>query len=80
MMGKRSKMLKLKLLASVIREKVQTEAYVSAKEIVKNMKREYGVTVPYWNAWYVKEMAWREVHGDDDKSYKDLVSYVEFLE
>lgn len=56
-MGKRSKMLRSKLLASVIGEKVQSVADDSVKEIVKNMKREYGVNVPYLNAWYAKEMA-----------------------
>lgn len=80
MMGRKSKMVRSKIVASVITDQVQAEPSVSAKDVTKRMKREYGITVPYWNAWYAKEMAWREVHGDDDKSYKDLARYIELLE
>lgn len=66
MMGWRSKMVRSKVVASVIADKVQAEPSMSAKEVMKSMKREYRITVPYWNAWYAKEIAWREVHGDDN--------------
>ncbi|KAM7501253.1 hypothetical protein LguiB_000157 [Lonicera macranthoides] len=64
----------------VMEEHVHSDPSFTAKEVLRNMKREYGISVPYWNAWYAKEMALREVHGDDDMSYRFLVRYLKLLE
>ncbi|KAM7465735.1 hypothetical protein LguiB_013297 [Lonicera macranthoides] len=80
MMGRKSKMVRSKVVASVLSDKVHSDPSFTTKEVVRNMKREYGISVPYWNAWYAKEMALREVHGDDDMSYRILVRYLELLE
>ena len=79
-MGRKTKMTRSKVVASVIADKMESEPNMAAKDVVKSMKRDYGITVPYWNAWNAKEMAWREIHGDDDKSYRDLVRYVDMLQ
>ncbi|KAM7474074.1 hypothetical protein LguiB_021317 [Lonicera macranthoides] len=47
-----------------------------AKEVIRNLKREYRISIPYWNAWYTKEMALWEVHGDDDMSYRIFIRYL----
>lgn len=49
LMGRKSKMTRSKVVASVIADKLEAEPSLSAKEVVKTMKREYGVTVSYWN-------------------------------
>lgn len=38
-------------------------------DIIRDMKSNYGLDVPYWNAWYGRELAQKEIHGDENKSY-----------
>ncbi|KAL6129949.1 hypothetical protein ACLB2K_068331 [Fragaria x ananassa] len=49
-------------------------------DIVKDFKRNYGIEISYYNAWKGKEMAKRDVHGDEAMSYKHLEWYVNELE
>ncbi|KAM7465917.1 hypothetical protein LguiB_013479 [Lonicera macranthoides] len=80
MMCKRSKMLTSKVVASVIEDKFRAEPWLTPKDVMKTMKSDYGISVPYWNAWYGKEMVSRHILGDDDKSYKILTRYVLILQ
>ncbi|KAM7527984.1 hypothetical protein LguiB_031394 [Lonicera macranthoides] len=80
MMGRKSKMVRSKVVVSVLSDKVHSDPSFTTKEVVRNMKRKYGISVPYWNAWYAKEMALHEVHSDDDISYRILIRYLELLE
>ncbi|KAM7510329.1 hypothetical protein LguiB_009204 [Lonicera macranthoides] len=47
MMGKKSKMVRSKVITSVLSDKVHFDHLLTAKKVVKNLKREYGITVPY---------------------------------
>ncbi|KAM7465072.1 hypothetical protein LguiB_012634 [Lonicera macranthoides] len=47
MMGGKSKMVRSKVVASVLSDNVHSDHLLTAKEVVKNLKREYGITVPY---------------------------------
>ncbi|KAM7489706.1 hypothetical protein LguiB_027190 [Lonicera macranthoides] len=80
LMGRKSKMTCSKVVASVIANKVEFEPSLSAKDVVKSMQKECRITISYWNAWDTMEIAWREVHGDDEKLYNDLVHYIEILQ
>ncbi|KAM7481912.1 hypothetical protein LguiB_006495 [Lonicera macranthoides] len=48
------------------------QPHLLAKDIVRKFKESYGIELPYWNAWYGREVARTDLHGDDEDSYKIL--------
>ncbi|CAN6585913.1 unnamed protein product [Malus baccata var. baccata] len=74
---KKSGMMSSKILASTIVEKIRTRPRIKPIDIVMDFKRDYGLDISYYNAWYGKEIAKIKVHGDDSLSYHQMVWYVE---
>ena len=53
-----------------------TSAYRSW-DIVRDMKQDFGVDLPYVTAWRSKECALSSLRGDDAESYQGIIYYGE---
>ncbi|KAL6226245.1 hypothetical protein ACLB2K_000208 [Fragaria x ananassa] len=69
-----------KIVSSVLENQLRSSPLIRPVDIVKDFKRNYGIEISYYNAWKGKEMAKRDVHGDEAMSYKHLEWYVNELE
>ena len=58
-------------------EQIRSNPHIKPIQIVDDFKKNYGLDVSYYNAWYGKELAMTMVHGDDVLSYQKLGWYVE---
>ncbi|MQM08757.1 hypothetical protein Taro_041615 [Colocasia esculenta] len=59
-------------ISSIIAEKIVDTPLYRPKDIKKDIFRDYGVDVPYYQAWWGKEFAQKEVHGDERCSFDGL--------
>ncbi|CAN6702073.1 unnamed protein product [Malus baccata var. baccata] len=66
-----------KIVALVLVDKIRTNPIVRPIDVVRDFKKNYGITISYYNAWYGKELAKMKVHGDDTQSYRQLLWYAE---
>ncbi|CAL9031504.1 unnamed protein product, partial [Prunus brigantina] len=48
-----------------------------AAEIIHEFKDYYGIDISYYHAWFGKELAKLNVHGDESKSFNKLVWYAD---
>ncbi|RXH92644.1 hypothetical protein DVH24_033540 [Malus domestica] len=65
-------MMTSKLVCSILVEQIRSNPHIKPIQIVDDFKKNYGLDVSYYNAWYGKEMAMTRVHGDDVLSYQKL--------
>ena len=49
-------------------------------DMVKDLKRDYGLNILYTKAWRAKELAQRNILGDAETSYQLLPSYLHMLQ
>lgn len=68
-----------KIMASIIVDEIQTNPILRPIDVVRDFKKNYGIAISYYNACYGKELAKTEVHGDDTKSYRQLLWYAEVV-
>ncbi|BBN67423.1 hypothetical protein Prudu_74S000400, partial [Prunus dulcis] len=66
-------LLVVKLLAVLIRAKPELKPV----EIIHEFKDYYGIDISYYHAWFGKELAKLDVHGDESKSFNELVWYAD---
>ncbi|KAM1751061.1 hypothetical protein FF1_009174 [Malus domestica] len=71
----KSKMMNAKIVSSILVDQIRGKPSIKPVDIVKDFKQNYGLDIPYHTAWYAKEMAKSEVHGDESSSYSRLVGY-----
>ncbi|CAL2264962.1 unnamed protein product [Prunus armeniaca] len=76
---KKSKMITSKMISSIVVDKIREKPSIKPIDIVKDFKQNYGLEISYYNAWYAKELAKSEVHGDESLSYSQLVWYRDAL-
>ncbi|KAL6189022.1 hypothetical protein ACLB2K_040412 [Fragaria x ananassa] len=69
-----------KIVSPVLENQLRSSPLIRPMDIVKDFKRNYGIEISYYNAWKGKEMANRDVHGDEAMPYKYLEWYVNELE
>lgn len=72
----RSAMVNSRLIASIMMQMIRDKPLFRPADIVRDMKAKYGLDVSYWNAWNGRELARKELHGDEDDSYQQLVVYL----
>lgn len=64
-----------KWVSSIVMEKIADEPLYRPKDIKKDLFREYGVDVPYHQAWLGKDVAYKEQFGDERCSFDELRWY-----
>lgn len=68
----KSKMMSSVLVKEVVMDKIRDNPNSKAIDIQKELKLNYGLDVPYHQAWYGKELAREAVIGDEAESYSHL--------
>lgn len=74
-----SLMLTAKVVLTLIIETVRADPEFGAKAIQEHVWESCGFEVSYWTAWNAREIARRDVLGDDLSSYKCLTRFVEMI-
>ncbi|GLT27962.1 hypothetical protein SLA2020_029250 [Shorea laevis] len=64
-------------VASIIKEKLKAFPNYKPKDIVNDIKLEYGVQLNYFQAWRGKEIAREQLQGSYKEAYKQLPFYCE---
>ncbi|PSS00253.1 Protein FAR1-RELATED SEQUENCE like, partial [Actinidia chinensis var. chinensis] len=60
------------LVASIIKEKVKVQPNYRPKDILNDIKQEYGIELKYYHAWAGKEIAKEQLHGSCKDAYNQL--------
>lgn len=68
-----------KLVKNAIMDLVRDRPLVKPSEIIDDFRRDYGVRLSYYYAYAGRELAAKEIHGDESLSYNNLVWYLEAL-
>ncbi|CAL2227495.1 unnamed protein product [Prunus armeniaca] len=68
-----------RLVSSIVKDKVRSNPLVRPIELITDLKENYGLDIPYHVAWYGKESATKDLHGDEELSYAHLPWYVNVL-
>jgi zinc finger SWIM domain-containing protein 3 len=66
-------------IANIVKEKLRDSPLLSPSEIVRDVLRDYKVSVPYRTAWRGKETAMHEIHGRDSMCYSSLRWYCDAI-
>nr|XP_028949307.1 uncharacterized protein LOC103425240 [Malus domestica] len=74
---KKNKVVGRQFVASLIKDKVQSNPLIKPKEIISNLKQFYGLDIDYSTAYFGKQRAVFELNGVDVDAYKFLPRYVE---
>ncbi|KAI4342894.1 hypothetical protein MLD38_027459 [Melastoma candidum] len=62
-------------VASMIKEKLKVSPDYKPKDIVTDLKREYGIHLNYFQAWRGKEIAKEQIQGSYKEAYSQLPHY-----
>ncbi|KAI5350246.1 hypothetical protein L3X38_003137 [Prunus dulcis] len=76
---KRNKAMGSCLVSSVVNDKVRSHPLVRPIKLITDLKKNYVLDIPYHVAWYGKESATKDLHGDEELSYAYLPLYVDVL-
>lgn len=68
-----------KIVSSVIVDQLRTKPLIKPADIITDFKQNYWLYVSYYNAWCGKELAKKDIHGDEALAYTQLVWYIEAL-
>lgn len=69
-----------KWVSSIVKEKISDSPLYKPRDIKKDIFRDYGIDIPYHQAWHGKEFAYKELHGDDRCSFDALRWYVDVVQ
>ncbi|MQM01242.1 hypothetical protein Taro_033992, partial [Colocasia esculenta] len=64
-----------KWVANVVKRKLLDKPTYRASEMMRDIRRDYGITIPYHQAWWGKEVAVNSLYGDFRTSYHMLHWY-----
>ncbi|XP_024020388.1 uncharacterized protein LOC21411544 isoform X1 [Morus notabilis] len=64
-------------VASIIKEKLKVLPNYKPKDIVNDIKQEYGIQLNYFQAWRGKEIAKEQLQGSYKEAYNQLPSFCE---
>ncbi|XP_034217403.1 uncharacterized protein LOC117628976 [Prunus dulcis] len=73
----KSKMMRSRVVSSLIVDRIRAKPELKPVEIIHEFKDYYGIDISYYHAWFGKELAKLDVHGDESKSFNELVSYAD---
>ncbi|XP_020419547.1 uncharacterized protein LOC109949184 [Prunus persica] len=73
----KSKMMRSRVVSSLIVDRIRAKPELKPVEIIHEFKDYYGIDISYYHAWFGKELAKLDVHGDESKSFNELVWYVD---
>ncbi|KAL6284430.1 hypothetical protein ACE6H2_015359 [Prunus campanulata] len=73
----KSKMMRSRVVSSLFVDRIRAKPELKPIEIVHELKDYYGIDISYYQAWFGKELAKLDVHGDESKSFNELVWYVD---
>ncbi|XP_008241210.1 PREDICTED: uncharacterized protein LOC103339655 [Prunus mume] len=76
---KRNKATGSRLVSSIVKNKVCSNPLVRPIELITDLKENYELDIPYHVAWYGKESATKDLHGDEELSYAHLPWYMDVL-
>ncbi|XP_070668839.1 uncharacterized protein [Malus domestica] len=66
-----------KIVVSILVDEIRNNPIVRPIDVVRDFKKNYGIAISYYNAWYGKELAKMKVHGDDTQSFRQQLWYAE---
>ncbi|MQM11173.1 hypothetical protein Taro_044077, partial [Colocasia esculenta] len=69
-----------KWVSAIVQEKIVDAPLYRPKDIKKDIFREYGVDLPYHQAWLGKENTYKEQFGDERCSFNELLWYKDAVE
>ena len=64
-------------VASIVKEKLKVSPNYKPKDIVKDIKQEYGIQLNYFQAWRGKEIAKEQLQGSYKEAYNQLPLFCE---
>ena len=64
-------------MSSLIVDRIRAKPELKPVEIIHEFKDYYGIDISYYHAWFGKELAKLDVHGDESKSFNELVWYAD---
>ncbi|XP_008801985.1 uncharacterized protein LOC103715957 [Phoenix dactylifera] len=66
-------------ISNIVKEKLQDMPLYRPTDIVKDIRREYGVELSYHQAWHGKEVAMKDLYGHRSKSYDRIRWYCDAI-
>lgn len=66
-------------IASIVKEKLKVFPNYKPKDIVNDIKEEYGIQLNYYQAWRGKEVAKEQIQGSFKEAYNQLPSFCQNL-
>ncbi|XP_038976647.1 uncharacterized protein LOC120107444 [Phoenix dactylifera] len=66
-------------VSNIVKDKLQDMPLYKPTDIVKDIRREYGVQLPYHQAWHGKELAMKEIYDDRSLSYDRIRWYCDAI-
>ena len=69
-----------RFVKSLIIDQIRDAPMKKPKDIIKEFRREYNFNLSYYYAYSGKQLALKEIYGDDAMSYNDLNWYLEALQ
>ncbi|KAL3515865.1 hypothetical protein ACH5RR_022767 [Cinchona calisaya] len=64
-------------IASIIKEKLKAFPDYKPKDIVQDIKQDYGIELKYFQAWRGKEIAKEQIQGSYKEAYRQLPNFCE---
>lgn len=66
-------------MSSLFVDRIRAKPKLKPIEMIKEFKGYYGLDISYHHAWFGKQLAELEVHGDESKSFNELTWYSEAI-
>ncbi|KAL6129676.1 hypothetical protein ACLB2K_073025 [Fragaria x ananassa] len=63
------------VVKSEISNELKANPTLKPRQIMDRFKHSFGLDISYRSAWYARELARKDVHGDDGNSYSQLLWY-----
>jgi hypothetical protein len=72
-------MIASKLVSTLVADDLRDNPLLRPIDVVRDMKKNYGLDIAYQHAWRAKEMAAVDIHGDEKVSYALMNNYRDLL-
>ncbi|KAI5335843.1 hypothetical protein L3X38_025977 [Prunus dulcis] len=70
-------MMRSRVVSSLIVDRIRAKPELKPVEIIHEFKDYYGIDISYYHTWFGKQLAKLDVHGDESKSFNELVWYAD---
>ncbi|XP_021817977.1 uncharacterized protein LOC110760098 [Prunus avium] len=75
----KSKMMRSRVVSSLFVDRIRAKPKLKLVEIIHELKDYYGIDISYYHAWFGKELAKLDIHGDESKPFNKLVWYADAI-